>query len=135
VAVVVVGVLILVAHAHWATGAHAATGSTAGKGSNVSKLGKSLFTTYLFAFEITAGLLVIAVVGAVVLARRPARPTLDDDDEAGEDAGPGSEDGQLEESGRDLPASPAAEDQSSGGAPAEGGAPGVGDKDREGVAP
>ena len=81
------------------------------------------------------GLLVIAVVGAVVLARRPARPTLDDDDEAGEDAGPGSEDGQLEESGRDLPAGPAAEDQSSGGAPAEGGAPGVGDKDREEVAP
>ena len=32
--------------------------------------GKSLFTTYLFAFEATAALLVIAVVGAVVLARR-----------------------------------------------------------------
>jgi hypothetical protein len=31
-----------------------------------------LFTTYLFAFEATAALLVIAVVGAVVLARRPA---------------------------------------------------------------
>ena len=30
-----------------------------------------MFTTYLFPFEITSALLVIAVVGAVVLARRP----------------------------------------------------------------
>ncbi len=30
-----------------------------------------MFTTYLFAFEATSALLVIAVVGAVVLARRP----------------------------------------------------------------
>jgi hypothetical protein len=37
-------------------------------------LGRQLFTTYLFAFEATAALLVIAVVGAVVLARRP--PTV-----------------------------------------------------------
>jgi hypothetical protein len=29
-----------------------------------------VFTTYLFAFEVTAALLVIAVVGAVVLSRR-----------------------------------------------------------------
>jgi hypothetical protein len=37
---------------------------------NVANLGKAIFTTYLFAFEITSALLVIAVVGAVVLARR-----------------------------------------------------------------
>jgi len=30
-----------------------------------------VYTTYLFPFEATAALLVIAVVGAVVLARRP----------------------------------------------------------------
>jgi hypothetical protein len=30
-----------------------------------------VFTTYLFPFEVTSALLVIAVVGAVVLARRP----------------------------------------------------------------
>jgi NADH-quinone oxidoreductase subunit J len=36
----------------------------------VAQLGKQLFTTYLFAFEATAALLVIAVVGAVLLARR-----------------------------------------------------------------
>ena len=30
-----------------------------------------MYTTYLFPFEATAALLIIAVVGAVVLARRP----------------------------------------------------------------
>ena len=38
---------------------------------NVNLLGKSLYTTYLFPFEATSALLIIAVVGAVVLARRP----------------------------------------------------------------
>ncbi len=66
------GVLALGASAHWATGARAVAGSTtAGHHANVYVLGKAVFTTYLFAFEATAGLLVIAVVGAVVLARRP----------------------------------------------------------------
>jgi NADH:ubiquinone oxidoreductase subunit 6 (subunit J) len=36
----------------------------------VHQLGTAVFTTYLFAFEATAALLVIAVVGAVLLARR-----------------------------------------------------------------
>jgi NADH:ubiquinone oxidoreductase subunit 6 (subunit J) len=44
-----------------------------------AQLGKQLFTTYLFAFEATAALLVIAVVGAVVLARRP--PSVHEDQE------------------------------------------------------
>ena len=43
--------------------------------------GDSVFTTYLLAFEVTSALLVIAVVGAVVLARRPRRA-------AGEDGSP-----------------------------------------------
>ena len=38
---------------------------------NVNLLGRSLYTTYLFPFEATSALLIIAVVGAVVLARRP----------------------------------------------------------------
>ena len=38
---------------------------------NIRQLGQSLFTDYVFAFEITAALLTIAVVGAVVLSRRP----------------------------------------------------------------
>jgi NADH-quinone oxidoreductase subunit J len=40
---------------------------------DINRLGESLFTTYLFAFEITSVLLVIAVVGAVLLARRGRR--------------------------------------------------------------
>jgi len=38
---------------------------------NVAQLGRLLFTEYAFAFEATAILLTIAVVGAVMLARRP----------------------------------------------------------------
>ncbi len=38
----------------------------------VRRLGRALFTDYVFAFEITALLLTIAVVGAVVMARRPS---------------------------------------------------------------
>jgi NADH-quinone oxidoreductase subunit J len=37
---------------------------------DVNRLGESLFTTYLYAFEIVSVLLVIAIVGAVLLARR-----------------------------------------------------------------
>jgi NADH-quinone oxidoreductase subunit J len=40
---------------------------------DIDQLGESLFRDYLYAFEITSLLLVIAVVGAVVLARRPRR--------------------------------------------------------------
>lgn len=42
---------------------------TAG-GTNVQQVGRSLFTDYVFAFEVTALLLTIAVVGAVVMAKR-----------------------------------------------------------------
>jgi NADH-quinone oxidoreductase subunit J len=81
VPVVIVAVLVMADHSHWVTGAHAVAGSTAAGGhTNVFLLGKSVFTTYLFAFEATAGLLVIAVVGAVVLARRPPGPTVDLDE-------------------------------------------------------
>jgi NADH-quinone oxidoreductase subunit J len=38
---------------------------------DIEALGELLFTRYLYAFEITSLLLVIAVVGAVLLARRP----------------------------------------------------------------
>jgi NADH-quinone oxidoreductase subunit J len=80
--VVLGGVLALGVSANWATGAHAVAGSTtAGHHSNVYELGRSVFTTYLFAFEATAGLLVIAVVGAVVLARRPRPEVVDENDD------------------------------------------------------
>jgi len=38
---------------------------------NINQIGRVLFTNFAFAFEITAALLTIAVVGAVVLAKRP----------------------------------------------------------------
>jgi NADH-quinone oxidoreductase subunit J len=40
-------------------------------GPNINLLGKQLFTQYVFVFEVTAALLTIAVIGAVVMARRP----------------------------------------------------------------
>jgi NADH-quinone oxidoreductase subunit J len=62
--------VLLLARNQWATGAMSVAGPADGPGSNVEKLARSLFTRYLLAFEITSVLLVIAVVGAVVLARR-----------------------------------------------------------------
>jgi NADH-quinone oxidoreductase subunit J len=41
---------------------------------DVYGLGRALFTDYVFAFEVTAVLLTIAVVGAVVLSRRAGSP-------------------------------------------------------------
>jgi NADH-quinone oxidoreductase subunit J len=55
---------------NWATGTRSDAGAASGAGSNVEKLATVLFTRYLLAFEVTSILLVIAVVGAVVLARR-----------------------------------------------------------------
>jgi NADH-quinone oxidoreductase subunit J len=57
------------------TGQVSATASLRGESSNIELLGRALFTDYVFAFEVTSVLLVIAVVGAVVLARRP-RPEV-----------------------------------------------------------
>lgn len=56
---------------------------------DLNAIGKALFTEYVFAFEITSLLLTIAVVGAVVLSRRPSGepidlgefPTAESDDE------------------------------------------------------
>jgi NADH-quinone oxidoreductase subunit J len=53
------------------TGTPSQAGELAQSGTqNLSSLASSVFTDYLYAFEITSVLLVIAVVGAVVLARR-----------------------------------------------------------------
>src|SRR5580698_4724173 len=85
------GVIAMAATAHWVTGAHQVVGPIQGHISDssspsgeVAQLGKQLFTTYLFAFEATAALLVIAVVGAVVLARRPPASAQDVEDEQSE---------------------------------------------------
>ena len=87
IAVVLAGIVALLVNAHWVTGVHSVSGSTTAHGeTNVYLLGKSVFTTYLFAFEATAGLLVIAVVGAVVLARRPSGQVGGPEGESGDDA-------------------------------------------------
>ena len=67
--------LLFLAGVHWVTGARSVAGPAGGPGSNVEKLARSLFTTYLLPFEVTSVLLVIAVVGAVVLSRRPSKET------------------------------------------------------------
>jgi len=41
-----------------------------GSTSSVAAIGRSLFTDYAFAFEVTSVLILVAMVGAVVLARR-----------------------------------------------------------------
>ena len=69
----------------WATGTKSSAGQVTGAGSNVEKLGRSLFTTYLMAFEVTSALLVIAVVASVVLVRRP-HAAADVDEESPADA-------------------------------------------------
>ena len=40
---------------------------------NINQLARSLFSDYVFAFEVTSILLIIAVIATVVLARRPFR--------------------------------------------------------------
>ncbi len=47
---------------------------------NVNQLANLLFTDYLFAFEITSALLVIAVVGAVMLSRQRKGASIDTDE-------------------------------------------------------
>jgi NADH-quinone oxidoreductase subunit J len=47
---------------------------------NVEALARVLFSDYVFAFEITSLLLTIAVVGAVVLAKRPPREVAEDEE-------------------------------------------------------
>jgi len=54
-----------------ASGAPAVSGPITENTSNVSQLAGSLFDEYLYAFELTSVLLVIAVIGAVVLVRKP----------------------------------------------------------------
>jgi NADH-quinone oxidoreductase subunit J len=71
--VVLIELVVIARLQNWATGSHSSAGQVSGNGDNIVKLGQSIFTRYLFPFEITSVLLVIAVIGAVVLARRPGR--------------------------------------------------------------
>jgi NADH-quinone oxidoreductase subunit J len=67
-------ILTLARVTDWTTGAPSVSGRAHGTGAeNVSVLGQAIYTRYLLPFEMTSALLVIAVVAAVVLARRPHR--------------------------------------------------------------
>ena len=72
-AVVSLGILALTVGALASTGYEASgvVGEIDEAVPDVDRLGRSLFTDFVYAFEITSVLLVIAVVGAILLARRP----------------------------------------------------------------
>ena len=78
VAITVAGLIVLMATSHWVSGATSVTGTLATGQANVKQLGTAVFTTYLFAFEATAALLIIAVVGAVLFARRERATTKEE---------------------------------------------------------
>src|SRR6476469_6939143 len=91
-------VLFLAGH-HWATGAKSSTSSLhAGTGGNIERVARSLFTDFLWPFEVTAVLLVVAVVGSVVLVRRSGLPPdLDYELERDDDETTPSNDGSTTE--------------------------------------
>jgi NADH-quinone oxidoreductase subunit J len=72
-AAAVLGQVLWLGGSAWTSGSPSVAGSSLGPGSNVEKLARSIFTRYLLPFEATSVLLVVAVVGAVVLARRPEK--------------------------------------------------------------
>jgi NADH-quinone oxidoreductase subunit J len=82
-AVLVVEIFVLAGRT-WTTGAPSSRGSLdkpidGQQIGNVERVARVLFTDFAWAFELTAALLVIAVVGAVVLARRSGqRAQLDE---------------------------------------------------------
>jgi NADH-quinone oxidoreductase subunit J len=100
-AAIVLGVLgllevLLLAGRQWVTGSPSGPSLTSGPGDNVEKVARALFTDYLWPFEALTILLVVAVVGGVVLARRSGlppeteyeqRPDDEDTPEAGENEG------------------------------------------------
>lgn len=81
VVITIGGLIALMASSHWVTGPTSVTGKLAKGQGNVKQLGTAVFTTYLYAFEATSLLLVIAVVGAVLLARRERATTRETSDE------------------------------------------------------
>ncbi len=70
-------VAILLAAGQRTTGREAATAPLDPAVPDVERLGRAIFTDYVFAFEITALLLTVAVVGAVVLTRRSTGTPID----------------------------------------------------------
>ena len=78
--ILVLSIVILLAGGDGATGERSATAPLSEQSPDIDRLGRVLFTDYVFAFEVTAVLLTVAVVGAVVLSRRPKGDPIDLDE-------------------------------------------------------
>ena len=76
--VLLVGGLISIIVFGAITGEHAANAAIEPLVPNVEQLARSIFSDYLYAFEITSVLLIIAVVGAVSLARHRREAFIDE---------------------------------------------------------
>lgn len=63
--------LVIISRVNFVLGSKSVSGVAIGDGTNVEKLGTQIFTRHIYAFEITSVLLIIAVVGAVLLSRKP----------------------------------------------------------------
>jgi NADH-quinone oxidoreductase subunit J len=79
---VALGEILWLGGSSWTSGTRSVAGVANGPGTNVEKLARSIFTRYLLPFEATSVLLVIAVVGAVVLARQPEPGAVEAEPEA-----------------------------------------------------
>lgn len=79
-AILGLSVTVLLAGGQRVTGRRSSLAPLRNGMADVNRLGRVLFTDYVFAFEITAALLTVAVIGAVVLSR-PARGAPIDLDE------------------------------------------------------
>ena len=120
--------VLLLARGRWPSGARSVSGAIGSPGDNVGLIGRSIFTTYLLAFEVTSALLVVAVVGAVVLARRPRRalgengaPTSEPGDSEPGDSEPGdSEPGDSEPGDSEPGDSEPGDSEPGGGGPGDG---------------
>lgn len=111
VAILGLSLLALLAGPEVITGAPAATAPLTSDVADVNQLGEALFTDYVFAFELTAVLLTIAVVGAVVLVRRSNAQMVDPEefpDGTAADALAG-EDASAEDEAVDDPTEPVGE--------------------------
>ena len=66
--------VLLALEVGWALARTAGLGAGVAEGhpavSSVAELGRVLFTDYMFAFEVTSILIIVAMVGAVILARK-----------------------------------------------------------------
>ena len=80
VAILGLSLAALLAGSEAATGTPSVTAPLDPEVADINRLGEVLFTDYVFAFQITAVLLTIAVVGAVVLARKAPAEAIDLDE-------------------------------------------------------